>query len=336
VRGSEYTMLVGVTGGTGFIGRHLVTSLVEQGVHARVLTRRPEILGRLWSKGDVEPWVGDLTKPETLRDFGRNARVIYHLAGEIRDSSYFDMVNATGTKNLLEACHDQKLTRFVHLSGVGVIGATGAGVVSESTPCHPKNAYERSKYAGEQVALTAFKKFQIPVTILRPTIVFGEGRDYDRDSFATWLGAIQKGWFRFVGTGDSVANYIYVGDVVRACLLLAGADKATGEVYILSDSCLLRAFVGAAAEFLGVGMPGNLPAGLAYTLAIGFEVAGRIGNFSPPLTVSRVRALMSRVVYSGDKLRKELGFSPAVGWRKGLRRTIKWYKQKGLLPLPQP
>jgi nucleoside-diphosphate-sugar epimerase len=243
------------------------------------------------------------------------------------------MVNATGTMNLLEACRGQELRRFVHLSSVGVIGAGGAGVVDEFTPCHPKNAYERSKYAGEQIALAAFKKFQLPVAIVRPTNVFGEGPGQDRDSLAAVLAAIQKGWFRFVGTGDSVANYIYVGDVVKVCLLLAETDKATGEIYIVSDSCSLRAFVGAATEFLGVGMPGHLPTWLAYILAMGLEVAGKVANFSPPLTVSRVRALTSRAVYSSGKLREELSSSPAVGWREGLRRTLEWYRRNKLLSL---
>jgi len=329
-------MLAAVTGGTGFIGRHLVTSLVEHNAHVRVLTRRPEILGQLWPRGNVEPWAGDLTAPETLRGFAQSARVVYHLAGETREANRFTIVNTNGTMNVLEACCGQELTRFVHLSSVGVMGANGAGVVDESTPCFPRNAYERSKYAAEQMALTALRKFQIPVSLIRPTIVFGEEANQDRDSLALWLAAIQKGWFRFIGAGDPVANYIYVGDVVKACLTLAENDKATGKVYIVSDSCLLHDFVGAAAQFLGVEMPGHLPSWLAYTLAAGFEVAGRVANFSPPLTVSRVRAVTSRVVYSSEKLRKELGFSPVVGWREGLRRTLEWYKGQGVLPLPGP
>jgi nucleoside-diphosphate-sugar epimerase len=324
-------MLAAVTGGTGFIGRHLVTSLVKHNAHVRVLTRRPEILGRLWPRGDVEPWAGDLTAPETLRGFAHGARVVFHLAGEIRDATCFDKVNATGTKNLLEACRDEKLTRFVHLSSISVMGLSSTIRVDETTPCHPKNAYERSKYAGEQNVLASFKKFQIPITVIRPTIVFGEKPNQDRDSLGSWLSALQKGWFRFFGTGDSVANYIYVGDVVKACLLLVETDKATGEVYIVSDSCLLHDFVGAAAQFLGVEMPGHLPTWFAYTLAAGFEVAGRVANFSPPLTVSRVRALTNRSMYSSNKLREELGFKPAVGWREGLRRTVEWYRRNKLL-----
>jgi nucleoside-diphosphate-sugar epimerase len=274
--------------------------------------------------------------PETLRGFATNTRVVYHLAGEARDTDSFNVVNVAGTKNLLEACHGQKLERFVHLSSTGVIGASGAGVVDECTPCHPRSAYERSKYAGEQIVLALSKKSQVPATVIRPPNVFGEERPQNGDVWLAWLTAIQKGWFRFIGIGDSVANYIYVGDVVRACMLLAETDEAVGEVYIVSDSCSLRDFVGATAEFLGVNMPGNLPTWLAYTLAVGFEVAGKVAHFSPPLTVRRVRALTSRIVYSSDKLRRELGFSPVVGWREGLRRTLEWYRQQGLLPLPEP
>lgn len=210
-------MIVAVTGGSGFIGHHLVNTLIGRRVRVRLLTRRPEILQRLWPKGEVEPWVGDVTIPETLRGFARDVHVVFHLAVEIRDSARLTMVNETGTKNVLEVCRDQELTRFVYLSSVGVIGANGNGIVNESTPCHPKDEYERSKYAAEQIALNAFKEFHIPATVIRPTIVFGERPNKDHDSFAKWLQAIQKGWFRFIGTGDSVANYVYVGDVVRAC-----------------------------------------------------------------------------------------------------------------------
>jgi nucleoside-diphosphate-sugar epimerase len=258
---------------------------------------------------------------------------VYHLGGEIRNAAAFNAVNAVGTQNLLATCQGTKLERFVHLSSTGVMGASGAGSVNESTPCHPKNEYERSKFTGEQIVLTACKKYQVPVTVLRPTIVFGEGSNKDHDSLARWLYTIQKGWFRFTGSGDAVANYVYVGDVVQACLLVAKNAKATGKVYIVSDSCSLCDFVSTATEFLGVKMPGKLPTWLAYILAGGFQMAGKVARLSPPLTVGRVKALRNRVVYSSDKIRKELGFSPTVGWREGLRRTIEWYRKNKLLPL---
>ena len=322
-----------VTGGTGFVGRHLVRHLIERGDHERVLTRRPEFVHRLWPTDRVEPWKGDLTDPETLRGFSSVTSVVYHLAGENRDPRRLEMANVTGTKNLLEACSDQNLKKFIHLSSMSAMGSVSALDVDETTPCHPESAYERSKHAGEQMALSAVKTHGVPVTVVRPTSVFGEEPTQENDRWAVWFNTIQKGWFRFVGTGDSVANYVYVGDVVGACLLLAESDGTTGEVYIVSDSCPLRDFVYAATDFLGASPPGTLPTGLAYTLAMGFEVMGRLGRFSPPLTLSRVRALTNRVLYSSDKLRQRVGFRPAVGWREGLRRTVTWYQQNGLLPM---
>jgi nucleoside-diphosphate-sugar epimerase len=300
-------------------------------VQVRVLSRRADFARDLWEDGKFEIWEGDLSRTETLSGFMRDVRLLYHLAGEARENKYFEITNVIGTKNLLEACSDQRPERIVYLSSVGVIGARGKGVVDELTPCNPNNAYERSKYAGERAALAICGRLGIPFTVIRPSIVFGKEPKRAHDSFAAWLRAIDKGWFRFIGSCDAVANYIYVEDLVRACLLAGESDKAADEVYIASDPCSMRDFVFAATEFLGTRMPGTIPVWLAYGTALGFEAAGRFAHFSPPLTVSRVKALTSQVVYSSDKLHTELGFSPSVGWREGLRRTIEWCKQSNLL-----
>ncbi|NIM97535.1 MAG: NAD-dependent epimerase/dehydratase family protein, partial [candidate division Zixibacteria bacterium] len=318
-------------GGTGFVGRHLVRRLIERGEQVRVLTRRPELVRRLWSSDHVEPWPGDLTDAETLREFPVGGSVVYHLAGENRDPRRLEIANVTGTKNLLEACRNQALKKFVHLSTMSAMGSVSALNVDEMTPCHPKSAYERSKYAGEQTALVAARTLGVPVTVIRPTSVFREEPTHDDDRWALWFNTLLKGRSRLFGTRDSMANYVYVGDVVAACLLVATSDKATGEIYIVSDSCPLRDFVGAAVEFLGVRMPGTLPAWVGYAGAVAFEMAGRLGRFSPPLTVSRIRALTNRSIYSSHKLREELGYKPAVGWREGLFRTVEWYKRNKLL-----
>jgi len=74
-----------------------------------------------------------------------------------------------------------------------------------------------------------------------------------------------------------------------------------------------------------------MPTWLAYIPAVGFEAVGRVVHFQPPLTVSRVNALTSRVEYKSDKIQKGLGFTPKIGWREGLRRTVAWYKQERMI-----
>jgi nucleoside-diphosphate-sugar epimerase len=142
--------------------------------------------------------------------------------------------------------------------------------------------------------------------------------------------AIAGGRFCLIGSGDAFANYVYVEDVVESCVHLTQDDEAVGEVYHIADPATMKGFVGRAAELLGVRMPAGVPEWAAYALAIAAEGIGRVGRFTPPLTVNRVRALTSRVVFGGDKLARSLVLP--VGWREGLRRTILAYRQMELLP----
>ncbi len=257
--------------------------------------------------------VGRPHEPESLQGFARGVSVVYHLAGENRDPRQMERVNVAGTENLLEACRHQELEKLVHLSSITAMGLSTALRVDETTPCDPRSPYQRSKYAAELIALRSAKRFQLPVTVIRPTSVFGEEPTHDDDRWAVWFKSLLKGRFRFFGAGDSVANYVYVGDVVGACLLVAASEKTTGEIHIVSDSCPLRDFVCAAAGFLGVETPGTLPVWLGYAGAMAFEMAGKLARFSPPLTVSRVRALTNRSIYGSQKLRADVGFRPTFG-----------------------
>src|SRR5437899_1842637 len=174
-------MAILVTGATGFIGRHLTKRLLESGSLVRVVTRNSERLPSEWA--------------------GR---------GETRDLSSMQAVNVEAMRGLAEAAVAAGVKRIVHVSSVGVISAVGSGVVTEETPCRPRNAYERSKLEGEQVVLACARAGRIEALIVRPTIVFGEGTARPGDSFLEWLRAVQQGRFVFIGT-KAVANYVYVG-----------------------------------------------------------------------------------------------------------------------------
>jgi nucleoside-diphosphate-sugar epimerase len=320
-----------VTGATGFVGRHLVNKLLAVGQSVRVLTRDKSKALHLWG-GSVDIVVGDLTDRDSLKSIAKDIDIVYHLAGEIKEKEKFYKVNVEGTKNLLQVCLGSEISKFVHFSSAGVTGPSAGKVVDERTPCNPISDYERSKYEGERIALDFWAKFGMPVTIVRPTIIFGEGRKRGADSFATWLTMIQKRRFWFIGSGDYVANYIYVGDVVEACMLIAKRSDAIGEVYIVSDPCTMREFVGTIADILDVKYPRmSIPRPLAYLIAANLQIISRIAGFSPLLTVNRVRALTNPTLYSAEKIRKELGFIPPLGFREGLRRTIQWYRDNGIL-----
>src|SRR3982751_6373498 len=138
-----------VTGATGFIGRHLVPRLIEEGGNIRVLTRRPDKLPPEWS-GRVEVISGSLLDPAVRREATLGVSNIFHLAGEIRDPQLMKAVNASAVHDLLESAIAAGVKQFIHLSSVGVVGAEDPGSITEEAVCRPKNEYEQTKLEGEQ------------------------------------------------------------------------------------------------------------------------------------------------------------------------------------------
>ena len=135
---------------------------------------------------------------------------------------------------------------------------------------------------------------------------------------------------RCIGRG-AVANYIYAADVAEAGIELAARRDAAGDVFIASDPCAMDEFIQMMAEALGAGIPaGRLPGPVILGAARVFELAGRLARVQPPLTVGRVRALTTRRLYSPARLRG-FGIVPRVGLHEGLRRTVAWYREQGLL-----
>ena len=317
-----------VTGGTGFIGQHLVDQLLAEGAPVRVLTRRSRPLAENWTS--VEIAVGDLRNASSLGAGVQGCGLVYHLAGELRDPAQLQATNIEGTQHLLTACQASPVERVVILSSVGVMGLRKPGPASEETACHPRNAYEKSKYAAEQLALAWSARTDIPVTVLRPTIVFGEGTRAYGDSMLSAIKAIQSGHFAIFDE-KAIANYVYVGDVVAACRRAAHA-RATG-VFIVSDSCLLTEFVAAVGDALGTPAPVRVvPLSIGYAVAFCMPALERLLPSSyPRLTVARVRALSNRTRYCSVQIGSALNWHPAFGYRLGLQRTVSWYRQSGLL-----
>lgn len=322
--------LAAVTGATGLIGRQLVNLLLTEGFSVRALTRRPDQARDLWDD-QIEIFKGDLTDPQSIRGFTEGVAVVYHLAGSISEPEMFTPVNELGTKNLLHECMDQPIKRFVHLSSVGVIGTTQEKIVDEKTSCQPQNDYERSKLQGEQLVLQFFREQSLPVTIMRPTIVFGPGRDKESDSFASWMQAIKSGRYRYIGNGQYVANYIFARDVAAACIYVTQFEEAVGEIYIVSDPSPLREFVQAAADLMDAPAPPTIPLWIAKGFAGLSAVLGNLLHISLPLTPARLKALTNETTYSTQKIRQTLRFEPPTGYKKGLVETIRWYRQQATL-----
>lgn len=317
-----------VTGGTSFIGRPLVRRLLDGGGEITILTRDiSKVLGE-WH-GRVEMVEGDVREKKSLSKLPFEESILFHLAGEIQKKSLFFDTNVKGTRNIMDLALKGKIKHFIYLSSIGVFGYSKQSRIGEDVSCHPIDEYEKSKYEGEKILVHSFENYKVPTTILRPSTVFGE--ESKNESFLSWMKAIKNRTFRFIGN-DAHANYIYVGDLVEALILVSKANLSGKEVFIVNDAKPMREFINAAAEILRIKIPQySVPKWVALLGANTLTPIAKMSGKNFPLSTSRVRALTDRRIFSAEKIEKELGFKPIFGIVEGLMRTIQWYEKKGLL-----
>lgn len=312
-------MLVAITGGTGFIGKRLVSSHLKQGHKVRVLTRHlPSNNIKLPER--VHFYQADLTRSvEELIPFVNGADVLYHCAGEIRDTSRMHAVHIKGTQNLLKAAN-QRIKRWVQLSSVGVYGPIFNGIVTEETPLNPVGVYEKTKTESDKLVIEAGNHGYITFSILRPSIIYGS--EMPNSSLFQMISMIDKGIFFFIGKSGAIANYIHVDNVVEALIRCGKMPEAEGQIYNLSDKCTLEEFVSIISRNLRKQTTTlRIPEAIVRPIVRSISWLPKM-----PLTISRVNALTSRCVYSEHKIEQQLGYVHRISIQEGLSQLV--YKTK--------
>jgi nucleoside-diphosphate-sugar epimerase len=309
------TMIVGITGSSGFIGSALLQRHLGRGDEVRYLTRSPG------KRPDVAcgamAITGDITRPDdALIRFADGLDVLYHAAAELRDPTRMYEVNVGGTRALLTAAAG-RIGRWVQLSSAGVYGPRRDGVVLEDTPLSPLGGYEETKAAADALVFEAAREGRLTSAVaLRPSIVFGEGMP--NQSIAQMARMIDSGLFFFIGDPGASANYVHRDNVVDALVLCATAPAAAGRVYNVSDWCSVEDFVGAIAAALGRRPPSlRLP---ERPVRAAVRTIGRLAAL--PLTESRVDALVNRCRYPIARLENELGYRIGVPIAEGIHRML--------------
>lgn len=322
-----------ITGATGFLGRHLTEKLIALGHYPRILVRDPKKIPPCWN-GKVDITQGDLLNFPSLHKALRGIRWVFHLAAESRDKELFHKTNVLGTENLMKACLNSNIGKLIHLSSIAVFGSLKKETITEEDQCIPKDEYDRSKHLGEEYVKAFHRKTGIPTIILRPSFILGEGREIKDDRFYQWLFLVKKGFFRFMGKGNYVLNFIYVGDVVEGILISAKGENLGFKTYILSDPCLLKEFMEWCAQALEVSLPKRvIPLSVTYPAAILSQCINMILPWKIPFSLGKLRLLTNKTIYSSEKIKKELEFNPPFGIRKGLLRTVEWYKKRNKLAM---
>ncbi len=331
-----------VTGATGFIGYHLVHALLEEGAQVTCLIRPTSVRTTLETM-NVSFVQGDVTLKDTLQEPVSKADVVYHLAGTTSGFHARDYlnVNEMGTANIARAC--AQCTSPPTLIVVSSIAAAGPSpsrqLLSEEDPPSPVSIYGRSKLAGEQAARAWAR--EIPITIIRPPIVFGE---YDPDVLKMFL-TISHGWHLVPSRRERYYSFIHATDLANGLVLAArcgermlplDSDRRTegSGIYFLADdeSPSYADFGRMVANALGrksVNVLG-IPMWITWLIAALSEGMSKLRGKPSIINLDKVRETASGSwVCSADKAKCQLGFKVKTSLIERLSQTAQWYRDQG-------
>jgi 2-alkyl-3-oxoalkanoate reductase len=328
-------MTILVTGGTGFLGSHVIEQLSLAGRPVRALVRRSSDTKFLRTLSNVELVEGAIDDRPSLERAVVGVEAVVHAAGLVKARSLveFMRVNAGGTDNLLTACLPlgASLKRFVHVSSVTVGGpsdAHGNPVPVDAEP-RPVTNYGRSKLEAEQIILS--KKDRLKVTIIRPPAIYGPR---DREIFA-FFKSIKLGVLPLLGSPQSKLSMVYGPDCARACIRAIDAEVPSGSIFAVDDGTVhtMAELIEEAEAAMGkrafLRIP--LPRSVVESAALLSESYGKLTNRAVMLTRDKCNELFDQWVCDGSSAQRELGFTPSVGFSQGVQLTVDWYRAAGWL-----
>jgi dihydroflavonol-4-reductase len=316
-----------VTGGTGFLGRHLLPALCRRGDVVRVLTRHPDAYPWLARYPRLEIVRGDITQPETVQRAVAGCRQVIHAAGMFRfwgDPARFEETNVGGTDIMLKAAREAGVERLIHISTIALIGSPDPDrIVDENHPTRPADAYQKSKLLAEQ-RVTAAVEAGLPAIILRPGAYYGPLGHYAFNRL--FFRDPMRGIIMQVNGGRYITFPVYIEDVVQGVLKAFECGRV-GEIYnICGDSLTHKEAFDIICEEARLWFPRlTIPGWVGVATARVLTAIGSLLGQEPfwPITLRSYVYNYWRV--SSEKARRELGFVP-TDFRTGARRTIAWYR----------
>ncbi|MCX7733365.1 MAG: NAD(P)-dependent oxidoreductase [bacterium] len=351
----EKKPLLVITGACGFIGSYAVEIAKEEGWRVRACdlpsafrgsdefgrARYPELVKKL---ADEVAEV-DITKPETLGGVFDDADYIFHIAAILKYDVPWELlynVNVNGTKNVFEEILRSKnssLKKIVVWSTNGIYGVPKDGevIMDEKSPVRPVTKYALSKFLEEKTAMIYHKKYGIPVTIIKPTAVYGKRESY---MFFNYLKTIRDSKVVLIFSNfDFYFPSIHAADVVRAAIHLSKIKNTDGEDYIVDDDSkntvidVMRFLAETFDKPFYILPPVPIPIARIGLISVSYLMKFLSDKFRIKKPLEEEFSLMFgySMRYSNQKL-KSTGFRLKYPrFQDGMRETIKWYQEEGLL-----
>ncbi|XP_071838011.1 dTDP-D-glucose 4,6-dehydratase-like [Apostichopus japonicus] len=335
-----YDRRILLTGGSGFIGSHVVDKLVyhQDKWYYVVNYDKLDYCASLKNNHKVESSQnykfvkGDILNKQKLLDVMRDENIdtVMHFAAQSHvDNSFlnakpFHLTNVEGTQTLLSAAREHGIRFFLHVSTDEVYGGDSIVALSETADLKPTNPYSKSKAQGEIIAKLFWEKYSFPVVITRGNNVYGP-RQYPEKVIPKFISLLQRGKKCCIhGDGSPARNFMYVEDAARAYLTVLEQGEV-GEIYNIGTDFQIT--IRELAATLTRKVHGDVPADELNTY-VEFVHDRPYNDMEYHVECSKLRCL---------------GWKPAVPWEDGLRTTIEWYRHnfsnwpraaKALAPFP--
>jgi dihydroflavonol-4-reductase len=330
-------MKVLITGITGFLGSHLASTLLKANKYDLVGTFRDANKAKALEKQGIEMRKVDLLKPETLTNCTRDVDIVVHLAALMRFHDPFEKLyahNVTATQHIAHDALHHNVQHFIYASSTEAIGPVDIVPGNETSPCHPTYDYGKTKQIAELWLLEKQQTGSLPLTILRPTGIYGPGDIYV--TLSTVRAVANKKLRVLPGRGDKYIHFTYVDDVTQGFQkTIEKPARSLGETFILAgdEYTTYKEMFTIIAHLLSVPPPKHsIPMSLAtmYLSFIEWNNRGKgIDDFV--MHTSLIDTMKTNRAYSNVKAKTILGFTPRYRYQDGMKKTIEWYKEKHLL-----
>jgi nucleoside-diphosphate-sugar epimerase len=330
-------MKVLITGVTGFIGTHLAQKLLKKKSYDLVGTFRDAEKGLMYEKQGIEMRKADLLKPDSLKNITKDIDVVVHLAGLMRFHDPWDLLynhNVKATQIIAEDALQHGVKHFIYSSSTEAIGPVTSIPGDETSPYNPTYEYGKTKQIAEIWLKEKQQTAGLPLTILRPTGVYGPGDMYVTLSTVR---AVEHRKLRVLpGKGNTYIHFTYVDDVVQGFQTTIEKHKQSlGETFLIASDeyTTYKEMFTIVANLLDVPPPTRfIPMSLAkaYLSFVQWNNK-RKGIDDFVMHTSLIDTMKTNRAYSNAKAKKILGFTPRYSYRDGMKKTIEWYKEKNLL-----
>ena len=305
-----------VTGAGGFIGSNLVDHLTRAGADVRAFVRYnsrndygcleltdPEVLS------SIEVFTGDLTNPEAVSTAVRDREIVLHLGALIpipysyRHPREYVAANVTGTLNVLEAVRRSDVGRLVQVSSSEVYGTAQTVPIPETHPLVPQSPYAATKVAADQLALSYWRSFSVPVAVARPFNTFGP-RQSARGVIPTIIAQALTRDVVELGSTSPTRDFLYVEDTARAIAHCGLANGIEGETINFGSGREISI--------------GDLADEIIRRIGREVQIVSSEERVRPPLSE------VERLLADTRKASELLGWQPSVAFEDGLQLTIDW------------